>query len=132
MGRTLGNTLSADGLFTIIGATLFLQSLFGFYGWVFLKHHGFLGDLVQGKHYSMGLYAVFFPVISLVFLYGQFVGGLLIPSTSLSPYSLFHWLWLMPLFAAHLWSIRYFFRLNKKLFSAASVKRGDKPAASPK
>ena len=128
--RTFSGDFQPSDLFHILIGVLAVQAVLGLVGKMLLKHYGFLSDLINGKHYSTGLYAVLLPALSLVFLYGYFVNGALVSAAILFPFSLFHLGWNIPLFVIHGWAIIYFFDLNRKVFSQPQAKRSDKPAAS--
>ncbi|MGE4352171.1 MAG: hypothetical protein AB7E52_08290 [Bdellovibrionales bacterium] len=112
----------ADGLLFILFALFVLCFFLGFIGKILWEQKAPLRLMFEGKFYSLGLYGLLFPALIGGILYSYLINVCCVMFGPIQALSISHFLAHVPLLLLHLWCVRFFYRLNSKLFSSGIKK----------
>ncbi|HRD74836.1 MAG TPA: hypothetical protein PK264_02690 [Hyphomicrobiaceae bacterium] len=119
LAHTFNSPVTTGEIFALLLGIVAAQLLFGLIGWAVMSRVGYFAKYVSGGTRSPGSFALVCPGVGL-FVSGQFlVHAALVRLGLIELYSIAHGLVLLPLLALQVATIALFFKLSKKLMSAA-------------
>jgi len=126
LSTAFGGAYDASQTICFLTFAFVLCLILGMMGRASLKSNGLLDQMLSGKIYSAGLYAVVCPALLLLILAHYFIGAL-VQTGLLEPWSLYYFIFYLPVLVLQAGIIRLYLNLNAKLFSR---NRAQKPPVS--